>query len=313
MGKRLSTGMEIQSGCHCIMEWTCRESPFIIVGAVKYVFESAMLVPINPEPAPKRPVHLDREVDVIPLVDTDRDVQVGIWGLNKGTLSSPEGWGKIYLPTVVPEEYTLSATVELPASHQGDYGLTFGLMAGKSYFQFTSTEGSTGLDMIDGQRWDHNETRLAAPMLKPGVPVTVDCTVTKDRIRVEAGGRRWSTGEAIFSDCRSPEWALADGSRIFLGSTRPLRFRDIKIGPPVAPPKLSEYPPLSVGTPLDLLTIIDPSRDAYAGMGTGRGRTALVAATPITTNSWFRPTYQMNTNSHWTLPAWKKLRTTTKV
>ena len=244
-----------------------RESPFIGISQAKYVVESASLIPIKPERPHPRPARLDRDIDVPPLVDLDRDGQRGIWAISKNTISSPDGEGRIYLPTVVPEEYTVSATVELPPQHQGDYALTMGLVADKSYFQFTSTGSDTGLDMIDGRRWNANETRLAGPLLKPGIPTRIDCTVTKGGIRIEGGGKTLVDWRGDLRRLAIPsDWALPDARRLFLGSTHHLKFRDIKVGPPISPPKLPDHPPLSVGKPIDLLAVIDPARDAIGGI-----------------------------------------------
>ena len=243
-----------------------RETPFIGTVETKYAIESASMVPLKPEPAPVRVARLDREVDVLPLIDTDRDAQRGIWALSKNALSSPEGWGKLYLPTVVPEEYTVSATVELPAESQGDYALTVGLIAEKSYFQLTSTRGGTGLDMIDGRRFDNNEARLAGPLLKPGIPTRIACTVTKTGIRMDADGKTLIDWRGDVRRLSVPgDWALPDGRRLYLGSIGHLKFRDIKLGPPLPAPKTPDHPPLTVGKPLDVLSLIDPARDVRSG------------------------------------------------
>ncbi|MBS0204556.1 MAG: hypothetical protein JSS49_16760 [Planctomycetes bacterium] len=243
-----------------------RESPFLCASNAKYVIESASLVPLKPEPALKRVARLDRDVDLLPFMDVDRDVFQGVWGINKGTLRSPEGWGKIYIPTVVPEEYTVSATVELPAEHQGNYGMVIGLVTDKSNVQFVSTSGDTGLDMISGRRWNGNETRLLGPLLKPGVPVRIACTVTRNGIRVEADDKTLIDWRGDFQHLSiDGEWMLPDARRLYLGAHTHLKYRDIKLGPPLPAPKSPDHPPLTVGKPLDLLALIDPTRDAFGG------------------------------------------------
>jgi len=243
-----------------------RQQPFLCLTTSKFEFDSASLIPLKSEPPLKPPVRLDHEVDLLPMIDTDRDIHYGIWAVSKSTLSSPDGWGKIYLPTVVPEEYTISMTVERPANAPADYSLGLGVIAQNSYCQISSTTEASGIDMIDGRRWNNNETRLQGPLLNPGVPVRIAYTVTKSGIRMEADGRlviNWRGDPRRLS--LPAEWAFPDGRRLYLGAVRHLKFRDLKIGPPIDPPKLPAHPPISVGKPLNLLTLIDPARDAYGG------------------------------------------------
>ncbi|MBS0202517.1 MAG: NPCBM/NEW2 domain-containing protein [Planctomycetes bacterium] len=243
-----------------------RESPFVITAHSKYVIESATLTPIKPEVPLSRPARLDREVDVLPLMDSERDAGRGIWAISKNALNSPEGRGTIYLPTVIPEEYTVSATVELPPENQGDYVLTIGLIAGTSCFQFAWTRHGTGLDMIDGRPFDKNESRLAVPLLKPGVPTRIACTVTGTGIRMDADGKTLIDWRGDIRRLSLPgDWALPDARRFYLGSISHLKFRDIKLGPPLPAPKPPDHPPYSIGKPVDLLTRIDPARDAFGG------------------------------------------------
>lgn len=243
-----------------------RQSPFVLMSKSKYVFESATLTPIKPEPPLLRPGQLDRDLDVIPMMDSERDAVRGVWAFSKNGLSSPEGTGKIYLPTVVPEEYTVSATVELPSDSNGDYAVTFGLIAGDSYFQWVSNRGSSGLDMIDGLRWLQNETTLPGPLLKPGIPVQIACTVTKSSIRIDADGKTMIDWRGDVRRLSLPsEWNLPDGRRLFLGTNFHLKFRNLKLGPPLPAPKTPDHPPFSIGKRVDLLALIDPARDALSG------------------------------------------------
>lgn len=261
-----------------------RQSPYLVTFQTKYVVESATLTPIKPEPEQQRPDRLEQEVDLMPFVNLERDMASGMWTLNKDVLTSPEHNGRTnqaYLPTIVPREYTLSATVEMQAAIHGD-ALTMGLVAGDSYFQFTSTNGATGLDMIDGRRWDNNETRLAGPLLKPGIPVRLDCTVTKDAVRVQADGKTIVDWKGDFRRLGMPgDWALADSRRLCLGTTRQFKIRDIKIGPPLPAPKIPQQPTPAIGKPIDLLALIDPARDAVTGTWERDGKNVRTMADTI--------------------------------
>lgn len=255
---------------------SCRETPFIAIADAKYVIESAVLIPLRPETVHSRIARLEREIDVIALIDVERDAHRGIWAQFKNTLSSPEGFGTISLPTEVPEEYTLSAQVELPAQHQGDYNLVFGAIAGRSYFQLTTTVGHTGIDMIDGVRWNANETVVSGARLKPGVASQIECTVSKDAIRMEIDGKTLIDWNGDIRRLSIPnDWSLPDARRLFIGSTSHVKLRNIKLGPPIPAPTLPDHPPVSIGKPIDLLAIIDPARDAFGGTWDRDGRAVL--------------------------------------
>lgn len=251
---------------HPVFEMPCRESVFLSTSA-KVVVESAMMVPIKPEPLNPRVARLDREIEILPLTDPDRDSERGIWALNKNSLSSPEGGGKYYLPTIVPDAYTLSAMVEVPENGPDNATLTIGLPSSKEICQLTIVNSDClGIDMIDGRRWNENEARRSGSYLKKGVPARIECTVTKDGIRCEIDGHtlvEWR-GEADRLSLPG-DWALADARRLFLATQHHIRFRDIKLGPPTPAPKLPSHPPFAVGKEVDLLALVSPERDALNG------------------------------------------------
>ncbi len=255
-----------------------RESAFISTAA-KVVIESVKLTPLKPEPPLPQLKRLDKEIDVLPLMDPDRDSERGIWSLNKNTLSSPEGFGQAYLPTVVPEEYTLSMTVEMPANAPDHATMGIGLPVGRSICQLTIVNNDCmGIDTIDSRRWNENDSRRSGTYLKRDVPTRIDCTVTKGRIRCEFNNRTlidWRGESTRLS--RPMDWFLADSRRLSLGAHHHLRFRDIKLGPPKAPPPLPDHPSFSVGQAVDLLALVDPDRDAINGKWERDGKSVVIA------------------------------------
>ena len=243
----------------------CRESPYVIAIEARYAIELATMTPIKPEAEPAPIARLDREIDILPLMDVDRDVIQGVWSINKNTLRSPENLGKIYVPGEVPEEYSLSMTAELPAEHEGDFAFAIGLFAHGSQRQISCTLKHTGFDTIDGKLLENNDTTTPGPLLKPGTPVHLVCTVTKSGIRLEADGKSIINWKGDFRRLSSTAaWSVPDGRRLYLGSWKHLKLRDIKLGPPLPPPKLPEHLPRP-SRPIDLLALIDPTRDAYIG------------------------------------------------
>ncbi|MDB5347213.1 MAG: type fimbrial assembly protein PilB [Schlesneria sp.] len=259
-----------------------RESLFFATADSGFVIESATLVPIKPEPPYPRPDRLTDSVDVQSLIDLDRDTQRGIWGANKGKISSPEGLGQVCLPVMVPEEYTLSTKVLRPESAGGEPTVMFGLIAGQSRCRITlkSDEG-VALDMIDGRRWNENGTRLEVPFCRPGVPAQVDFTVTKQGVRMEVDGKTFIDWQGDFWRLSSPdEWATADHRKLFIATKSHFQFSDIKLGPPKPARPFPRHDKITTDRPLDLLSIIDPVRDANQGTWTSEGHVLRTMADP---------------------------------
>lgn len=258
---------------------SCRESAFVVTSA-KFAIESAELIPIKPEPSVPRLARLDREIDLLPLVDPDRDTERGIWSLNKTSLWSPEGVGRTYLPVVPPEEYTLSVTVEIPETGSDHATFGIGLPVADSICQLTVVNSDClGLDTIDGRRWNENESRRSGSFLKPGVASRIDCTVTKGQIRCDFDGRTLIDWRGEPNRLSIPgDWFLADARRLTLGSHHHIRFKDLKLGPPKAPPPSPSHPPFSIAKEVDLLALVDPTRDAFNGKWERDGTSLRIAA-----------------------------------
>ncbi len=259
-----------------------RESVFLAAFDSLVVVESATLVPIKPEPPYKRAESLGNTVDVQTLIDLDRDAQRGIWGVNKGKISSPEGLGQVCLPVIVPEEYTLSAKVLRPESAGGEPTVMFGLVAGQSLCRITlKNDEAVALDMIDGRRWNENGTRLEVPFCRPGVPAQVDFTVTKQGVRMEVDGKTFIDWQGDFWRLSMPdEWATADRRKLFIATKSHFQFSDIKLGPPKPPRPFPRHDKITTEKPLDLLSIIDPVRDANQGTWTYENHVLRTMADP---------------------------------
>ena len=60
------------------------------------------------------------------------------------------------------------------------------------------------------------------------------------------------------------DWAPIDGRKLFIETRYHFKIRDLQLGPPIAP-KVPSHPEFKVGRPVDLLSLIDPKRDALEG------------------------------------------------
>lgn len=244
-----------------------RESPHLATADAKYIFESISLIPVKPEPAVSRLIQLTKSVEILPLLDIKQDAQRGDWSIVQDTLLSPESRGGLILPVRVPEEYTLSAEFELPKETSNQTVLAMGLPVGSSQCQILLRNGSEiGLDMIDGRRWNEQETHQTGLKLPAQGPIKADFTVTRQGVRVEFNGQTLIDWRGAPWQLATPGyWALKDSRKLSIGTEGLFKLRGLRLGPPVAPPKLPTRPDLSVGDRFDLLTIIDPARDAIAG------------------------------------------------
>ena len=271
-----------------------RETPYIAISRASYQFDSAVMIPIKPEPSVPRIGKLDAPVDLTPLLDTERDGKRGIWALNKNVLHSPEsGQSQFCLPVSVPHEYTLSATIEVPEGSQGNAALVTGIVAGNSYCTVAIDNGrGLGIERIDGARWDGNETSVRGQIFVPGTSAKFSTTVTKNEIRVDLDDRTLIHWKGDFRRLTvQDDWAPIDGRKLFIATWNHVKFRDLQLGPPIAP-KVPSHPEFKVGRPVDLLTLIDPKRDALEGdwekdgttlrmMGTGSSISKLVVPCEI--------------------------------
>ena len=244
-----------------------REIPYIAISRASYQIDSAVMIPIKPEPPAPRIEKLDAPVDLMPLLDTERDGKRGIWALNKNVLHSPEaGNPQFCLPVSVPLEYTFSTSIEVPMGSPNNATLGIGILAGNAYCTLTiANDNCLGIEKIDGLRWESNETRVRGPFFVPGTPVKLSTTVTQNAIRVDLDDRtiiNWKGDFRRFTV--QDDWAPIDGRKLFIETRHHIKFRDLQLGPPTAP-KVPSHPEFKVGRPVDLLSLINPKRDALEG------------------------------------------------
>ena len=250
-------------------EWAVpnRETSYVAIVEGSYQIDSAVMTPIKPEPPAPRIGQLDTPVDLMPLLDTERDGKRGIWALNKNVLHSPEaGNPQFCLPVSVPQEYTFSAMIEVPAGSPNNATLGIGIVAGNAYCTLTiANDNCLGIERIDGLRWESNETRVRGPFFVPGTPVKLSTTVTQNTIRVDLDDRtiiHW-TGDFRRLTIQD-DWAPIDGRKLFIETRHHIKFRDLQLSPPTAP-KVPSHPEFKAGRPVDLLSLIDLKRDALEG------------------------------------------------
>ncbi len=246
------------------------------------------LVPPPPLPvlAPRSsspPPPLKETVDLLKLIDLRRDTINGAWK-REGTsvVALPVPMTRIMIPYSPPEEYSLTAVVERV---EGVDSLGLGLVVGGSQCRviIDATKSTfSGLDMVDGLRFDKNQTTLLGHFLPAGEPITVVCHIRRTGLQVLRNGQQffaWSGDPKRLSN--SPSAAVPDPTRLFVTShNTTMAIRKLELSPlstaarfpPVSPPPSSTIgPPISsppvapLTARLDLLKMIDPKRHGIVG------------------------------------------------
>ncbi|HVW37239.1 MAG TPA: hypothetical protein VHB99_08030, partial [Pirellulales bacterium] len=128
-------------------------------------------------------------VDLLKLINVDRDAVKGEWRLENGRLISPAAFvPRLAIPYRLPPEYILSVVVE---RIEGENSFGVGLVAGdsKAAVLLDGWYGkASGLDALDGQSAEKNASTRAGRVLRDNQPNTLVCNVTKHGIRVTVNG-----------------------------------------------------------------------------------------------------------------------------
>ena len=134
------------------------------------------------------------EIDLLVLVDSERDGVLGKWALDTGRLVAPHAHGaRIELPYQPPEEYRLTVIAE-PLDEPN--GLILGQRMGGRRFQvllnFASQNGmpASALEEIDGLTVDRNATAVRRALFKKNRLSEIICTVRNDSVVVHVDGTK---------------------------------------------------------------------------------------------------------------------------
>jgi len=174
-------------------------------------------------------------VDLLKLIDLQRDPVTNGWALDQGCLLSPEAEiARIRLPLLPPEEYTITLVIEPVSGHNT---LVMGLLAtGNQFialldFDAGEEEPLSALEQVDGHKVfdQENKTVYRGQAIKDGSPTTIVCTVRKDYVSVESDGKTIIHFEGDHGRL-SPNtfWQIPQKGLLFLGSYD-CRYRFSKI------------------------------------------------------------------------------------
>lgn len=161
------------------------------------------------------------DVELLPLVDLEKDSVAGKWTMEQGRLTSPKGYGtRVEIPYTPPEEYDLTAIVE-PLDEPN--GLILGQRSGGKRFlvllsYLPEKTPVSAIENIDGKNVGNVSTQ-AGPVFVKGRPAQVICSVRKTGVQVQVDGRSvidW-TGEPTQLSL-GDYWETPHKETLFLGA-----------------------------------------------------------------------------------------------
>jgi hypothetical protein len=189
----------------------------------------AEVAPVKPaqdddaDDMPQLPASGDQQsVDLLKLVDPERDSVQGKWELVSGVLSSPaEPEARLQIPFEPPSDYVLTVVGE---RESGD-SLTIGLVLGGKQVQVILDGWNrtiSGLDVVDGRRANANPTADRTPnLLGDQARYTVICSVTPTSVEVNVNGAqviKWSgKPEQLSVDAA---WAVPKQDQLLIGAAQ---------------------------------------------------------------------------------------------
>lgn len=200
-------------------------------------------------------------VDLLTLIDPQKNAIHGLWKSTDGKLVSPAiPLARIEIPYAPPEEYDLRLVVQKenrPDAHSVDIGL----VAGNSRV-LVIIDGWSGtlscLSLVDGKFLE--EASYKGKAIAGGAPSTIVCSVRKNRLAVTVDGKTILDWAADYRRVSLEEvWKTPNAKALFVGSYQTCyQFSKIEIVPWSA----------EDSSEIDLLARIDPKVDSIKGTWT---------------------------------------------
>lgn len=161
------------------------------------------------------------EIDVLKLIDTQRDQVTGEWKLEDGKLVSPKQFGaRLELPGDAPAEYRLIVIAE-PLDKPN--GLILGQRVSGNrclvLLNYATDKARGAIENVDGKNVGSSSTTFERAVFEPGRLSQVVCTVRQDSIRVSVDGREvisWQGDPKRLS--LGDYWKTPHPERLFIGA-----------------------------------------------------------------------------------------------
>ena len=171
-----------------------------------------------------------RIVDLLKMVDVQRDAVAGIWTREDGAVLSPDRTpaARLELPYLPPQQYDLTLVVE-PAI--GNQGFVLGLLAeGRQVTAVLGLKGKvSGLATFASFEFPDPETEYSGKLFTSGDQTTILCRVRERRITIEADGRQIIDYQGDLKQLRSYDLWKVNNPNVLTIGTAVSRYRISKI------------------------------------------------------------------------------------
>ena len=139
-------------------------------------------------------------VDLLRLIDVNRDSVAGEWALNSRALlcNQKARFARIQIPYEPPDEYDVSLVVE----RKDGFEVYLGLSRGPSQFYLAIDDWGgtlTAIGWIDGKHTRENENLFRGRVLTNDKPSTVLCSVRKEGVSVTIDGKKITSFKGSFN------------------------------------------------------------------------------------------------------------------
>lgn len=159
-------------------------------------------------------------VDLLELIDPNRDGVKGAWSVGENELASPvEPFARLHIPYIPPEEYVMEFKV---TRKQGVDALGVGFAVGNAQgLILIDGYGSTvtGLHTLDGKKANANASTRKLRAIPPDTETTIRCVVRKTNLLVQRNGETildWSGDFNRLSP--EPKYAVPEKRVLFLAA-----------------------------------------------------------------------------------------------
>ena len=162
-------------------------------------------------------------IDLLGLIDLERDSVKGRWRLHQSTLIAPKTPGaRVQIPYRAPSEYALTISAE-PKDPKN--GFVIGLTSGGRQFHAIIDFKSWGmgpmsaLENVDGRDVAHNPARLNGDVLRTGRRSIIVCTVRRGDVTIHCDGKpiiNWKGPSSRLS--LNTYWEVPSKEALFIGT-----------------------------------------------------------------------------------------------
>lgn len=138
-------------------------------------------------------VALGQPVDLLKLIDLQKDDPSGTWSWDQKVLKSPNAGKVLEIPYSAPAEYDLILKVERKLiTKYNFFGVLLPLPESRVFISIDQEETGdvTGLSQIDGRLIADNETKYTGRLLAMNVSSTVTCSVRKTGVALHVDGKK---------------------------------------------------------------------------------------------------------------------------